>query len=65
MKKKKKPKIFLSIRWCFSIGPLSSIEWSFRKKIKRENPMPEKRGDRKKKLLNFVVTKIQTLALTH
>ena len=34
-------------------------------KIKRENPMLEKRGDRKKKLLKFVVTKIQTLALTH
>ena len=34
-------------------------------KIKRENPMPRKRGDRKKKLLKFVVTKIQTLTLTH
>ena len=50
MVKKKKPKIFLHVRWCFSIGPLSFTQWSnnfffLKCKIKRKIPTREKRGD--------------------
>ena len=49
MVKKKKPKIFLLVRWCFSIGLLSFTQWSIKEKVQDKEKNSYAREERRLK----------------